>query len=555
MEAATVSALDRKKALGAFYTPADMAQKLVAWAVRKPSDRVLDPSFGGLVFLAQAHERLQALGLDADQAGRQLYGCDLDEDAHQAAAAHNLLQVPDASLLHHDFLAVSPGDGLPCVETVVGNPPYVRYQLHNAGGEAGRAVAAAAGLRLTRLASSWAPFVLHSTSFLVEGGRLALVLPAELLHAQYAKDLLTWVQARFASTRIAVFEQRVFPGALEEVVLLFADGYQQGRSAGPTLISCRTLEDLTPEAIGHVAPMHASTARGGSAKLLAQLLPAATQDLYGRLEGHLGIARLGAIASVDIGAVTGANNFFLLANGEEPQVPPHLLAPAVSKADHVRGARLDEADYERLLDGGTRCRLLVAPADTAATDVEQLGSYLQRGVADGIDQRYKCRTRSPWWSVPLPKGGAPDLLLTYCASEHPRLALNAAGALNTNTLHGVTVEPGTDSAALAAVFYNSLTLLSSELEGRSYGGGVLKLEPTEAEALLVPLPPAVVREHLAEVDEFIRAREVDKALDLIDEVVLVNGLGLTRDEIALLREGAATLRARRRARGAKPDPR
>jgi hypothetical protein len=58
--------------------------------------------------------------------------------------------------------------------------------------------------------------------------------------------------------------------------------------------------------------------------------------------------------------------------------------------------------------------------------------------------------------------------------------------MHTNTLHGVTVAEGVSAKALAVGFYNSLTMLSAELLARSYGGGVLKLEPTEAEALLIP---------------------------------------------------------------------
>jgi hypothetical protein len=40
---------------------------------------------------------------------------------------------------------------------------------------------------------------------------------------------------------------------------------------------------------------------------------------------------------------------------------------------------------------------------------------------------------------------------------------------------------------LVASFQNSLTLLSSEIEGRTYGGGVLELVPSEVARLKVPI--------------------------------------------------------------------
>ncbi len=78
---------------------------------------------------------------------------------------------------------------------------------------------------------------------------------------------------------------------------------------------------------------------------------------------------------------------------------------------------------------------------------------------------------------------------------------------------------------------------------------MLKLEPTEAEGLLMPRPAPEVEGLLPEVDRLIRARDLDGALHLVDAVVLGSALGLTEDQIAALRTGAERLRARRRSRG------
>lgn len=555
MEAAglTASAVDRQKALGAFYTPPAMAEKMVAWAVRSPADTALDPSFGGLVFLRAAHARLVELGLDPSDAGARLYGCDLDEVAHASAAAHAELHMRDDALLHRDFFTAEPGRDLPLVDAVVGNPPYVRYQLHNAAGASARRVAEAAGISLTRLSSSWAPFLLHSADCVALGGRLALVLPAELMHAQYAGDVLTWVQRRFARTALVVFERRVFPGALEEVVLLFAEGRGEGTTQSVELVSCNSVADLDLAALQARLsnPVRRTRTRG---KLLAQLLPGESRDLYERLTDDDRVSQLGAVASVNIGAVTGANDFFLLKDGEEPDIAGELLLPAVSKATHVRGARLTSSDFARLRERQARCLLLVTDKQTSQELLATARPHLQRGEAAGIPARYKCRVREPWHAIPLPKHGAPDLFLTYCASEFPRLSINEASVLHTNTLHGVTLREGTgiDASALAFTAYNSLTLLSAELVGRSYGGGVLKLEPTEAEALLLPPVRSVSAAQLRRLDRLVRARQLEALLDLVDGLVLIDGLGLTWQQVAALRAGGERLRSRRRTRNKPP---
>jgi adenine-specific DNA methylase len=536
----------RQKRLGAFYTPAGMAALLVDWAVRAYDDRVLDPSFGGLVFLEAAARRLEALGATASDARAHLYGADLDEDAHASAAAHSYLQLPASNLVHGDFFSLAPGDRLPICDAVIGTPPYIRYQGWDSS--FARRLSEEAGVSLTRLSSSWAPFVVHSTAFVAPGGRLSMVLPAEMLHAQYANAVVEFLGRSFRRVRLAVFEERVFPGALEEVVLLFADAKDEGPSqAGIELIECRTLDDLNARVLDE-SPAPQRPARNGRSKLLAQLLPEETHALYEDLGQSA--ARLGDIASVDIGAVTGANDFFLVDRSDAGTLPAELLSPAVSKAAHLRGARTSEADMSALAEAGQRVWMFTAPKDPPKELLEACSAYLDKGRQAKVHEHYKCRVRDPWWSVPIPKRGAPDLFMTYFSNETPRVVVNEVGALHTNTIHSVNMQRGfgKSARAVAAGFMNSLTLLSAELVGRSYGGGVLKLEPTEAESLLIP-PLDGVEELLPFVDARLREGDVKTAVDVVDLVVLGRNLGLSAEDRGRLRTGAAKLRQRRRARG------
>jgi adenine-specific DNA-methyltransferase len=540
----------RRKELGAFYTPPEMADKLVRWALRTPDDRVLDPSFGGLVFLGSAYDRLRVLGATPINAQAQIFGGELDDDAHRAALADSRFG-PGAQLVRGDFLRFSPGVQVPAVDAVVGNPPYVRYQGFNGSGTHGHELAARAGVRLTRLASSWAPFVVHGTSFIREGGRMAQVLPAEILHAQYADGVLAFLRRNFASVMLVLFERRVFPGTLEEVVLLFADGRGLGPSARVRVLDCIDVAGFDVERL-RADETRESAPNEPASPLLAQLLPLEIRKLYGELAGSPHVRRLGDLASVDIGAVTGANKFFLVSRADG-RVPPRFLRPAVSKAAHVSGARLTREDLEQLTTAGKPMHMLVIEPTHPRDDLGDVQPYLDYGRQGSVHERYKCRVRDPWWALPLPRHGVPDAFLTYCASEHPRLAVNEAGALHTNTVHGLKMRDGVTATDVAAGFINSLTLLSVELVGRSYGGGVLKLEPTEAEAVLVPRPRAEVGKHLGEVDDLIRGRLLDRVLDVADPLILGDrGLGLSADQIALLRAAGARLRARRRARGRAP---
>ena len=97
---------------------------------------------------------------------------------------------------------------------------------------------------------------------------------------------------------------------------------------------------------------------------------------------------------------------------------------------------------------------------------------------------------------------------------------------------------------------SSLTLLSAEIEGRAYGGGVLKLETKEAERVQVPLLSAqLVERLLVEFDRINALRtggDLEGAASIVDDLL---GLDHPRLWSAYL-----TFRGRRLGRRRAPRP-
>jgi len=151
--------------------------------------------------------------------------------------------------------------------------------------------------------------------------------------------------------------------------------------------------------------------------------------------------------------------------------------------------------------------------------------------------------REPWHVVP----GVviPDAFLTYMSHQVPRLVLNTAGATCSNNLLCVRVDSSKtwEMGGVVTSFYNSATMLSAERSGRHYGGGVLKLEPSEAGRILLPsLSPAELvslSPLLEDVDSYLRAGKARDAIALVDDVVLRGFMGLDASEIAVIQDSWA----------------
>lgn len=80
---------------------------------------------------------------------------------------------------------------------------------------------------------------------------------------------------------------------------------------------------------------------------------------------------------------------------------------------------------------------------------------------------------------------------------------------------------------------------------------MLKLEPREAQKVILPVESQTSEELLAELSLLQRAGRLNDAQNLADERLLVQGLGLSKRDIGSLRETAMLLRDRRHKRRGK----
>jgi hypothetical protein len=196
------------------------------------------------------------------------------------------------------------------------------------------------------------------------------------------------------------------------------------------------------------------------------------------------------------------------------------------------------SDWRDALEKGTAAYLLKLEGTDLPDSVRR---YLEFGESRLIHQGYKCRTRKPWYRVP--NVYRPDALLTYMSGHAPRLVANDANVFAPNTLHVIRLKQHAVTArALSVLWLTSLSRLSAQIEGHAMGGGMLKLEPREAQRVLLPAVHdlAVLDDVAEEIDKLLREGRETDAGRLADEATLIRQ-GVTRRECERLSMAAALL--------------
>lgn len=454
---------------GAYYTPNAVVRSLIQWAAHSDTDRMLDPSCGDGRFIAG-------------------HGLSVGIEQDPKAAAVAMQRAPGALVHEGDFFtwAANTPERFECA---AGNPPFIRYQTFK-GETRARALELCArlGADFTGLASSWAPFLVATASLLKPGGRMAFVVPAEIGHAPYSAPLLTYLVRNFASVQVIAIRDKLFPELSEDCWLLYAEGFgSRTAEIGFTILESFRFRARPPKE--QIAVTVAEWHMVWNRRLRPFLMPSAAREAYRALVQHGGSRRFGELASIGIGYVTGANEFFHLrpSDAEKWDIPEAFLHPSVRNGRALPRARLNAALVERWRREDAPVFLLRIAKDAELP--RGIKRYLNTDEGKAARQAYKCRMRDPWYSVPDVQ--IPDFFLTYMSGRQPSLVRNAAGCTCTNSVHSVRLKTRMNALDILKVWHSPAVRLSCEIEGHPLGGGMLKLEPREATQILLPAPAAL----------------------------------------------------------------
>ena len=532
-----------KKLRGGYYTPRDLAGFLTRWIKVINPHAILEPSCGeGVFFRAIAEQRFRR--------ATTLKGFELDAvEANKAASVANTAKL-NATIHAKDFLGWALehlDDEGTRFSAALGNPPFVRYQYLPPGFQVrAEEVFRRLNLRFTKHTNAWVPFVLATIALLRPGGRLAMVVPAEIIHVLHAQSLRSYLGTECRRVVIIDPEELWFEKTLQGVVLLLAEKHGSGSKASEGLgiyaVRGREFLDRDPEVIFQTPKcINGKTIEG---KWTQALLNESTKNVLDEAKNHPNVHRFKDVADVDVGIVTGANNYFLVTDGIMQRYHLQKWAhPMFGRSKHCPGVIYDQRQHEANAKQGHPTNFIWFTNNGTKLDSLEK-SYIRLGEEQALHTRYKCRIRSPWYTVPSVY--ATEIGMLKRSHHAPRLILNSIGAYTTDTAYRIRSKK-VRADTLVSCFMNPLTALSAELEGRHYGGGVLELVPSEIERLVVPLLADGVLD-VGKLDSAVREVPTDQILETHGCKQVLRRLGLSISKQALLFDGWMNLRDRRQRR-------
>ena len=509
-----------EKLRGGFYTPEKIAAFVLKWAINgSENSDILEPSCGDGVFIEQLKEN--------NYRYNSITGIEFDEI--EAQKSNNII-LQNCSVINEDFHKY-------CNNTdnrfdiIIGNPPYIRYQYFDVE-QQNEAIKIfnKSGLKYSKLTNAWVSFVIGSSQLLKENGKIGFVLPAEILQVSYAIQLRAFLAKFYNKINIVSFEKLVFPDIQQEVVLLLCEK-NQTNTHQIEHIEVRDAEALYKLDLRLLKnPKKRIDIKNN--KWTFYFLEQEEIDFIEEIANRRNLPTIGDYAKVEVGITTGSNDFFTVPKSIVDLFELQEFArPMVGRSVQVNSVIFSKQDWENNQLTKAKSNLLVFPTNGALKDKEGALKYISNGETLGINKGYKTGIREDWYVVPSIKKS--DALFIRRNNLYPRLIVNEAEAYTTDTMHRVNTKPNADIKAFTASYYNSLSFAFAEIVGRSYGGGVLELMPSEVEKILLPYNEA----HsvlLPEIDRMIREKvDIDTILEYTDNKLLKQTYGLTDIEISI----------------------
>jgi adenine-specific DNA-methyltransferase len=475
---------------GIYYTPSELAEYLVRPLIKSSDLSVFDPACGEGALLLAAKKICSEL--PSRDKKPNFFGCD------KILPNGMFKQFKNYQIHNIDFMKFfSPHK----FDVILMNPPFVRHHLINYEDRKDYQTAINNIGFLRNTADLWSYFLMKCISHLKEGSSIGAILPWSFLQSDYARDIRVWLLNKFEEIRVLALNDGYFKEAKERILLLWLVKYGQ-RTKFIKMAFSQSLEKRCK-----YSSIDNSTWKS---QRVVFSTAGSVEDILKRYRHEFGFCRLGDLAKITIGVVTGADKYFIINKtvASSLGVREKNLAPILTTLRDFSGLYLNGYNATKML--------LQFPKNCSG----RLKKYIMEGETQGYHKRAHAVRRTPWYSVNV--GKIADAFFPYRSSNTPYMVLNNSFLQCTNSVHRIIFRNLTTNQRkwVQISLLSHPGQLSLEAFSKIYGTGVLKIEPSSLKNAIVnkgrkKLPRGIYET----IEELIAKNERKRASMLATELI------------------------------------
>jgi adenine-specific DNA-methyltransferase len=478
------TALERNK-LGQFATPPALSNSIARFVIEnylghRKSIKFLEPALGTGSFYSALLSTCNGTHIE------QAVGIEFDKDFFKAARKlwkGNGIDVVNNNFLHWNSLSR--------FDLILTNPPYVRHHYINEESKSACKMIATRHphLPISGLSGLYVYFLIHSVSFMSEGGIGVWLIPSEWMNVNYGKALRLFLTKNVKLLHIHnynISEVKFDDALVSSSVVVF-------ENTNPSTNSICKLSygsDINQPLNNREIPIH-------ELRLKEKWLNLFTNDCYSEKEESKYGAQLGDFFYVKRGIATGSNGFFIKPKQffENIGISPDFLKPILPPSRELKTPIIesDRQGYPKI-ENTLAILDTTSPLSEIKENCPELYTYLTTEKAKEVSASYLASRRTPWYSQeqrpPSPfictymgRNSTNKNIFRFFLNKSKATASNGYLLLIPKTPLANYLKNHSDFSYATLDFLNSIPDQQLISNGRHYGGGLYKMEPKELSAV------------------------------------------------------------------------
>lgn len=509
--------MNNDKITGSYYTPNILVKAMVNYINIKSGDVILEPSAGDGRIIEEIENNIDS-EIDIVEY--------IDEKIDDLKIKFN--DNENIKIINKDFLDYS-NECNKKYDLIIGNPPYINKKyLSKIQKEKIKKIYERSDVSFSSFSNIWNAFLLESIRLIKSTGTIFFVLPTEFLQVKHSESLRKYIINKYKNIEIFIFKDKVYRNLSQSIcLLLLTNKSDLSNKVKNQKIKYKIMDSYD---LNNPYKENEIIINDIEEKWSNFILDESELNLINNIsERYRTVNEFGKIAP---GIVTGANSYFIVSDDFVNSNNIHkYIKPILSKSAYVRGSLILDDEKYREIAKKNNCNLIFLNEFNYDNIDLSIKEYLKIGEKIGINKRFKCSKRSPWYSMPQVSIG--DVVFFKRYDIIPRIIINKVECYTSDLGYNIKLKEEYDSNSFAFCFFNSLTLLLCEIRGRYYGGGIQELTPSEFKSLHIPYKK-IHYNRIKKLNRMIEENvDLNLILDYVDDIVLSDYV--SKKEINILR--------------------